>query len=164
MDPAVFLGFGVLVGGMLAFLFGWGLRLLSMRRLRRSLASALVGEIVGILRVIETDAVVRHLHDAVEKGPKRVGKIGYRAFLPQPTIYEANANQLSIFRAPLPRKIAYFYTLLAGFAGKAHESIAELSRGTKHVMDVKDARTALSQLDEALPVADEILRALQPML
>jgi hypothetical protein len=43
---------GLLVAGALLGFVNWGIR--GFRSLRRNLASALVGEIAGILRIIET--------------------------------------------------------------------------------------------------------------
>jgi hypothetical protein len=164
MDPATFLGLAALAGGLIAFLLAWMLRWHWVRRRSRDLASALVGEIVAILRVIETDEIVRRFGETVRKRPAKSGGIGYRFVIPRPTIYEVNAGRLCVFRAPLPRKIAYFYKLLAGISGKLPSSITDSSPGARPMVDAQHASAALAQLEEALLVADEILNGLRPML
>jgi hypothetical protein len=142
-------------GGLFVGLLGWGLYVSSKRRRRRSLAFALVGEITGILRLIETGGWEVYLREAARKGRAKPGKS--RAcpfFVPKPVIFEANALSLNLLGPSMTREIAQFHALLGGVSGNA-SAIAG---------DAKQAGTALIQLEEALSLADDILRGLKPML
>jgi hypothetical protein len=142
-------------GALLFGLLGWGLYVISRRRRRRSLAFALAGEIAGILRVIETGGWEAYLREAAEGGrvkPKKSEEHPF--FVPKPVIFEANALSLNLLGPPIAREIAQFHALLGGVGGNTF-AIAS---------DAKKAAMALVQLEEALSLADDILRDLKPML
>ena len=122
---------------------------------RRALASALVGELVGILRIVETRKLEARLHEA--KGKRRSGREkpnGSAIPLPEPAIYEANANRLDLFEPSLARKIANAYTLFSGVTGSLPTA----------ANDTEQSEAALVQLQEGLSLADDVLHRLRPLL
>ncbi|WP_336492247.1 hypothetical protein [Methylobacterium nigriterrae] len=137
-----------LVVGSLFVLARPNLTHLTQRRECRNLTSALIGEIVALLDAVEAHAVVERL-DAIGRGEQAT--LDRPAPLPM-TIFSANADKLDRFSAPLPRKLAYFYTRLAtlwgrvealGAAPAAHQSLTAqeasvLSKGFKDTLDLAD--------------------------
>lgn len=122
---------------------------------RRALASAFVGEIAGILRIIETNKLEERLHGTgIKRRSGRVTMKGLSSPLPQPSIFAANANRLDLFDPSMARRIAQVYTLLAG----VKEGLPKVAS------DSGQAAAILTQLQEALGLADDILRKLKPML
>ena len=122
---------------------------------RRALASAFVGEIVGILRVIETERIEPQLHEM--GGKRRSGRVNARKVVtpfPEPVIFEANANRLDLFKPSVARKITHVYTLLAG----VKEGLPLVAS------DTEQATAILTQLQEALGMANDVLRNLRPLL
>jgi hypothetical protein len=144
-----------LAGLALIIFIAFGLWALYLKARRRTLASALVGELVGILRIIETGRIEARLHEA---GGKRLsGRANPKKFvssLPSPVIFEANTNRLDLFKPSMARKIAHVYILLAG----VKESLPLVAT------DSGQAAATLTQLQEALGIADEVLRNLRPLL
>jgi hypothetical protein len=122
---------------------------------RQTLASALVGEIVGILTTIETNKFEARLHEMVTK--RQSGRVSPRKVVspfPEPVIFEANANRLDVFNPSMVRKITHVYTLLAGVK-EGLPSVAD---------DTRQAAATLTQLQEALGIADDVLHNLRPLL
>lgn len=151
----VLLAAGAFAGGLLFGLLAWGLCAFSRQRRRRNLAFALTGEVAGILRLIETSGWEAWLREAAEgrqAKPRKHETCSF--FIPKPVIFEANALSLNLLSPSMAREIAQFHALLGGVSGNA-SAIAS---------DTKRAATVLAQLEEALSLADDILRGLKPML
>jgi hypothetical protein len=155
MILSLLIAVGVFAGGVLLSLLGWVLRASSNRKRRRTLASALVGEIAGILRIIETNELEFHLREGSEKRQTKIARsTPPMCPIPRSAIFEANACELGLFRPELSRKLSQFHTLLAGVSANT----ALLPR------DPDRAKATLVQLQEALLLADDILRNLKPLL
>ena len=152
MSTALTFALGLAAGGGLVLFYAYGLRGLMQTRLRRNIASALIGEIVAILRAIESQDVVARLTPAVN--PEGEPRVDLRSFtLPPFTAYQAVAENVVLFSSPLPRKIAFFYSLLPGLANPAIDS--EKQDGD---------RSAAVELRQELDLADEILRDLRHLV
>jgi len=142
-------------GVVLVILLALGLYRHFFKVRRRALASALVGELVGILRIIETSKIEARLHEVA--GKRRSGRAKPKSFispLPQPAIFVANANRLELFDPPLARKIANVYTLLKGVT----DSLPMVAS------DTEQSDAVLIQLQECLSLADDVFRRLRPLL
>lgn len=145
----------------MASLSTWSFYGLTHRREVRSLASAFIGEIAAILRVIETRGVVSALERAI------AGADGAHALpslqLPPFTIYTSDAAELGKLPLPAPRQIAYFYAQMASLQNDFTGLAAELGQGSgsKHA---GEARRLLSELEEALALGNDILRSLRPLV
>jgi hypothetical protein len=135
---------------------------LTHRREIRNLASAFVGEIAAILHLIETHDVVSMLEKALDASDGTVALPNLT--LPPFTIYTADAARLDELPFPAPRKIAYFYAQIASIRDDltqlATESVPECSAGSR----TKEIRCALTELNDALALGDDILRELRPLL
>ena len=145
----------MLAGLALIIFIAFGLWALRLKVRRRTLASALVGEIVGILRIIETNKLEERLHETVTK--RRSGRSNPKEFvspLPRPVVFEANTNRLILLKPSMVRKIAHIYTLLAG----VKEGLPLVAS------DTEQAAATLTQLQEALSIANEVLLGLRPLL
>jgi hypothetical protein len=90
------------------------------RRNRRNLASAFVGEIAAAMETVESNDAIKQLqHATVYSGSDDMLLLGFIDFqLPKLAVYEANIGNLSLFDAPLPREISYFYTRLMALPGR----------------------------------------------
>jgi hypothetical protein len=146
----------IFVGALLFGLLGWELCVFLDRKRRRSLAFALAGEIAGILRLIETGGWESCLRETA--GGRRQTKSSksktHFFFIPRPVIFEANAHVLNLIGPCEAREIAQFHALLGGISGNAATVVNDAGR----------AGAALVQLEEALSLADDILRGLKPLL
>ena len=91
-------GFSIAVTVFLAGLapiiaIAFGLWSFCLKVQQRALASAFVGEIIGILRIIETNKIEERLHEAVAKRrSSRANPKGISSPLPQPAIFMTNTN------------------------------------------------------------------------
>jgi hypothetical protein len=142
------------MGSLVLFLAGW-LCVRLWRILRRGLASAIIGELVGVLRIIETGNVEqRLLHAACGRRSNIAPAMSLLAHLPPPVVFQANAGRLGLLAPSLARMLANFYALMAGISAGSR-----IARGAG-----KDAETLSRQLREALAEADDILRGLKPLL
>lgn len=157
MTTAIALTVGVVAGGSLTLLSGWGLRDLTMRRARRNLASALIGEIVAVLRVVETHDPVGQLARVIERPAEPSDPTAFS--LPMFTIYQGNADKLAWFRSPLPRQIAFFYARLAGLALDFPSLAAPATEAR-----AEQARRTLAELQQTLELADDVLRGLRALV
>lgn len=145
----------IFAAGLLVGLLGWGSYISSQRKRRSSLAFALAGEIAGILRLIETGGWVSYLREIAGKRHARSPKSKtHPFFIPRPVIFETNAQALNLIGPSMAREIAQFHALLGGVSGNAAATVNDAGR----------AGAALVQLEEALVLADEILRGLKPLL
>lgn len=126
---------------------------------RRSLASALVGEIAAVMRAIEDSPVLEEISVAAENEPHTEADV---SVLPRTLIYEANAGKIGMFNAPLPREVAYFYTRVATLSGylralsKAPEAPDGKWKETLHA--------AASEAACVMELGDELLHDLRPFV
>ncbi len=145
----------LIAGVMLVVLLAMGLYRHFLKVRRRALASALVGEMAGILRIIETGKLEERLHEAgAKRRSSRARPKEFGSSLPEPAIFEANANRLDVFEPSLARKIANVYTLLKGVT----DSLPMVAN------DTEQSEAVLIQLQEGLGLADDVLRGLRPLL
>ena len=144
----------------MASLSNWSLHSLTHRREIRNLASAFVGEIAAILHLIETHDVVAMLEKALDGSSGALPNLT----LPPFTIYTVDAARLDELPFPAPRKIAYFYALIASIPEDlkrlAAEGVAEGSAGSR----TERIRCVLTELNDALALGEDILRELRPLL
>jgi len=75
---------------------------------RRNLASALIGEIVAVLRAFEVNRLVEQLEVAAN-----ADGAAPKLNLPPFVAYKAIAQKIDRFSLPLPRQIVFFYTRLS---------------------------------------------------
>ena len=149
----VLLTAGSFAGGLLFGLLGRCV--FSNRKRRSSLAFALAGEITGILRLIETGGWESYLRETAGKRQTKSSKSKTHSFLiPRPVIFETNAHALDLLNPSIAREIAQFHALLGGISGR-DAAIAD---------DADRAGAVLIQLQEALSLADDVLRGLEPLL
>jgi hypothetical protein len=158
MIQALIIGSSIVAGGAFAALI-WVAWTGAVRRAeRRSLASALTGEIVAVLQTIElenSDQAIVPPGDFAETCPPHLG-------LPRFTIYEANAGKLNCFAAPLPRKIAYFFDRMGALAQEcgsaATTPLPDNADRARHLREMQ------GDLKATLDLADEILLDLRPLI
>jgi hypothetical protein len=148
---------GLVVGGLFV-LARPHLTHLGQRRECRNLTSALIGEIVALLDAIETQSVVAQLDGIAGGEPAPLNCPAPLSMI----VFSANAGKLDRFPAPLPRKLAYFYTRLASLWGHV-EALG--ARPTVHQSLTAQEALALSNgFKDTLLLADDILRQLRPYL
>jgi hypothetical protein len=130
-------------------------------RLRRGLASALIGEIAAVIDGMEGFEEVRKL-EAMEIGAdEHLDELS--AFtLPRFSVYESNADRLDLFDAAVQRQIVYFFTRAGSLAGHLH-AIASIRNESKeacrqHAIDAQNEINSLSQL------GDDLLRDLRKLV
>ena len=122
-------------------------------RSRRGLASALIGEITAIIEDMEGFEEVRKLEDMEIGADEHLDELG--AFtLPKFSVFESNADRLSLFDAATQRQITYFFTRAGGLAGHLH-ALASVGSGSKdvcrqHAIDAQREINCLSELGEDL--------------
>ncbi|POR51992.1 hypothetical protein [Bosea psychrotolerans] len=145
----------------MASLSTWSLYGLTHRREVRCLASAFIGEIAAILRVIETHDIVSTLELAAAdaNGAHALPSLQ----LPPFTIYTSDAAGLDKLPLPAPRQIAYFYTQMASFQNDLTAFLAEAHHGNGSGR-TGEMRRMLSELEEALALGNDILRRLRPLV
>jgi hypothetical protein len=140
---------GMCAGGGAGLLAWWGRCSLVQRR--RRLASAFVGELVAILRIVEDHQLEDKLSGVADGSADGFDLAGFA--LPPLTIYQADAGHLDRFPAPMPRQIALFYTRLGALQADLQDLATKPSAAR--------AETVLAELREILAEADEALRALR---
>jgi hypothetical protein len=132
--------------------------LFGQRRSRRGLASALIGEITAIIEDMEGFEEVRKLENMEAGADEQLEEL--RAFaLPRFSVFESNADRLSLFDAATQRQISYFFTRAGGLAGHLH-ALASAKNGStdlckQHAIDAQREINCLSEL------GDELLRDLR---
>jgi hypothetical protein len=132
---------------------------LGMRRDRRGLAGALVGEIAGILRAIEDHPVV---HGADGSAIDEEWPPGAVPVLPKFIVYEANAQKIGTFDRALAREIAYFYTCASTLSERLHSlSLTSQSSANERSCCI---HLALSDAKCALESGTELLHHLRPFV
>lgn len=140
----------------MASLSTWSFYRWTHRREVRCLASAFIGEIAAILRVIETHDVVSALERA--SGSATGVHTLPSLQLPPFTIYMSDAAALDKLPLPAPRQIAYFYAQIASVQNDLGALTAEREDNAER------RRCVLSELKEALALGDDILRGLRPLI
>lgn len=130
------------------------------RHARRSLASALIGEITATLEAIEGYHDIRRLKAGEEGAEKYLSEL--KTFeLPPAPIYTNNITHLWVFEATLQRRVSYFYTCVASLAGHLHA----LSKPTGDTNLRKQyVRNAITEINNTMNAGDELLRALRPLV
>jgi hypothetical protein len=141
-------------------LSSWSFYGLTHRREVQSLASAFIGEVAAILRLIETHDVVAALEraSADANGARALPSLQMPPF----TIYTSDAAALDKLPLPVPRQIAYFYAQIASFQNDFTALAAEVGQGGSD--HAGEARRLLSELEEALALGNDILRSLRPLV
>jgi hypothetical protein len=130
-------------------------------RSRRGLASALIGEIVGVMDGMERFEEVRKLEEMEPGAEENLDELG--AFtLPKFSVYESNADRLDLFDAALQRQIVYFFTSAGSLAGHLH-ALASTRKEAKelckqHAIDAQREINGLSEL------GDDLLRDLRKLV
>jgi hypothetical protein len=130
-------------------------------RLRRGLASALIGEIAAVIDGMEGFEEVRKLEGMEIGADEHLDELG--AFtLPRFSVYESNADRLDLFDAAIQRQIAYFFTRAGSLAAHLHAiaSIRNESREAckQHAIDAQNEINNLSEL------GDDLLRDLRKLV
>jgi hypothetical protein len=125
---------------------------------RRNLASALIGEIVAVLRGFEANSLVEQLELAAANADRNLPQFS----LPPFVAYRAIAQKLDRLRAPLPRQIVFFYTRLSAIEDdiRTVNSMA-LEQNSDRKRQLK---MILAELQDTLRLGDEILRSLRRMV
>ncbi|WP_406856136.1 hypothetical protein ABEG18_00460 [Alsobacter sp. KACC 23698] len=148
---AVAFATGVVIGAAIALLSALAVTKFQLRRHRTALASALVGEIAAIVREIECRDVVEQLRRATDHL-----QVSLTCLPPRPyPVFEAEAGRLDRLAAPLPRKIAFFYTRMGALAEDVRSFADGELRGTEYLQPL------LRELEATMSLSDEVLRDLR---
>jgi hypothetical protein len=122
-------------------------------RSRRSLASALIGEIAAIIDGMEGFEEVRKLEDMEIGADDHLDDLA--AFtLPKFAVYESNAGRLELFDPIIQRQLAYFFTRAGSLSGHLH-ALASSQHDSKercrqHAIDAQREINDLSELGDGL--------------
>jgi hypothetical protein len=129
------------------------------KRDRRNLASAFVGEIAAALETVERDDSIKQLQNAtVDSGSDNGLLLDFSVFrLPKLAVYEANIGNLSLFDAPLPREISYFYTRLMALPGRLR-AFKRADRSRSEEMKRKSG-DVIEEISEIMRLGDNLLRS-----
>jgi hypothetical protein len=135
-------------------------RITTIRHQRQALALALVGEIVAILRTVETHCVIEELAQATHAELADLSDLdGFN--LPRFSAYEGNASKLDLLGGSLVRQIAYFYARVGVLAGELRALAGPvLSQERRKAA----AEKVLPEVEDAVRVGDEILRGLRRLI
>ena len=128
------------------------------RRERHGLASALIGEIVAALEAVETNCASRDLQAA--DSAACTATFDFADFeLPRLAVYEASVDKLSLFHAPLPRELSYFYTRLANLPQRLRALKPPASMSAE---DIKArTATAVGEIDRMMTLGEDLLRSMR---
>ena len=127
------------------------------RRNRRNLASAFVGEITAAMEAVEEHAEVKRLQLAANTSEQGFDFSDFQ--LPNLIVYEANVSRLSLFNAPLPRELCYFYTRL--MALPAHLRALKPS-SSSCAEDVKwQTQDAVAEIAKTMSLGENLLRSIK---
>lgn len=130
-------------------------------RLRRGLASALIGEITAVLDGIEGFEEVRKLEDLAIGAGEHLDELD--AFtLPKFSIYESNADRLNLFDAAIQRQIAYFFTSAGSLAGHLH-ALASTKKESAELCQ-QHAIAAQKEINGLTELGDDLLRDLRKLV
>jgi hypothetical protein len=127
------------------------------RKGRRNLASAFAGEIVAAMEAVADNAEIKRL---LRNDSSAAAPFDFTGFeLPRLTIYEANAHRLSLFNAPLPRELSYFYTRMMTLPGH----LRALSSSGPASGDDAPQRTkvAFEEITRTMDLGDSLLRSIK---
>jgi hypothetical protein len=136
-------------------------RLLPRRRDRRNLASAFAGEIAAAIEAVAEHPEVRRLQLVQTSAGERPFDFSHFK-LPKLAVYEANADKLSLFDAPLPRELSYFYTRLADLPQRL---LAVKPPGTLPAEDLKSrTKSAIDEITQTMTLGDDLLRSIKVLI
>jgi hypothetical protein len=121
---------------------------------RRNLASALIGEIVAVLRALEANRFVEKLESAAN-----ADGTAPQLSLPPFVAYQAIAQRLVWFSAPLPRQIVFFYTRLSAIEQDLR--LINSAASAQKIDRKEQLLVILAELQDTLRLGDEILRLLR---
>jgi hypothetical protein len=125
------------------------------RKGRRNLASAFAGEIVAAMEAIADNAEIKRLLlNDMSAGAASFDFTGFE--LPRLAIYEANAHRLSVFNAPLPRELSYFYTRMMTLPG--HLRALSLSGQASGDTTPQRTKVAFEEITRTMDLGDSLLR------
>jgi hypothetical protein len=130
-------------------------------RRKRNLASAFAGEIVAIMQVIEDHTISQGIALGQLSARERTHARFEQFHLPKFTIYEAHANDIDLFDAPLPHEISHFYAC----AGSLSQHLNGIDA---HASDRSESRKVtqpiLDEMAKTLQLGNDLLKNLQPFL
>ena len=117
-------------------------------RLRRGLASALIGEIAAVIDGMEGFEEVRKLEGMEIGADEHLDELGSFT-LPRFSVYESNADRLDLFDTAIQRQIAYFFTSAGSLAGHLHALASSRKESTElckqHAIDAQKEINSLSE-------------------
>lgn len=123
------------------------------RRDRRNLASAFIGEIAAAMESVE-----EHIGRRLEGAASRDGEppFDFDDFqLPRLAVYEANVGHLTLFNAPLPRELSYFYTRLAALPARLR-ALKPSSSSSAEVVK-QNSQRALEEVTRTMQLGENLL-------
>ena len=135
--------------------------LFGQSRSRRGLASALIGEITAIIEDMEGFEEVRKLEEMEIGADEHLDELGAFA-LPKFSVFESNADRLSLFDAATQRQIAYFFTRAGGLAGHLHALAS--ARGESKDLCRQHAIDAQREINSLSELGDDLLRDLRKIV
>jgi hypothetical protein len=125
-------------------------------RNRRNLASAFVGEIAAAMEAVEEHAEAKRLYLLVSSENKTPPDLRDLQ-LPKLTIYETSAGRLSLFDAPLPGELSYFYTRLTALPGRLRALRSSNPSSTEEMK--QRAREAIAEIEQTMDLGENLLRS-----
>jgi hypothetical protein len=123
------------------------------RRDRRNLASAFIGEIAAAMESVE-EHIGRRLEGAASREAEPPFDFGDFQ-LPRLAVYEANVGRLTLFNAPLPRELSYFYTRLAALPARLR-ALKPSSSSSAEVVK-QNSQRALEEVTRTMQLGENIL-------
>jgi hypothetical protein len=141
-------GILAIVGGVVAVFVA---EVVKHRAERRRMASAFCGEIKAILEI----ARVRRFREVLEGGQKLYASGRQWASWSWPItenyfgVYKGNVDRIGLFNAPIPEKIATFYTLCFGL-------VEDLKSLGKDGISLKDSNSMLQFFSEDLGIISTV--------
>jgi hypothetical protein len=125
-------------------------------RNRRNVASAFVGEVVAAMETIEEHADIRRLR-RFQSGAQDALPDFSDFQLPTLTVYETNIGQLTLFDAPLPRELTYFYTRFMALPIRLRMLKSPESLSTE---DIKErVRDAIADVAQTMSLGENLLHS-----
>jgi hypothetical protein len=125
-------------------------------RNRRNLASAFVGEIAAAIETVEENAEIRRLQLSDASDGKRLPDFSDFQ-LPKLTVYETNIGQVSLFEAPLPRELTYFYTRLMALPVRLRALRPEDSSSAEDIK--RRTHEAVEEIAQTMSLGENLLRS-----
>lgn len=127
-------------------------------RNRRNLASAFVGEIVAAMEAVAEHPEVRRLQLIQRTACEPPFDFSHFK-LPRFAVYEANVDKLSLFDAPLPRELSYFYTRLADLPQRL---LAVKPSDPLPAEDLKSrTQSTIDEIARTMTLGEDLLRSIK---